>query len=171
MAVYTGTYAYSRDSLLTLQVMNMMNDAALISSSTADVIRFGMAKQYFNVVVVEGLYANGKKAAELRVEIDWRLHQVKVGGGGKEIRVPHNWDNGYAPSMREAVKCFNQACSDVGLTRTWFVIYNPAFDENKLDAELGFSSVPAHEWVSKPVSDVFDFGPLEEMKLRVSLAI
>lgn len=172
MGTYTGAYTYSRYSLLELQVKYLLDEAGEASASAMAKLSYGLSQQYFKVVGVQGLYENGDKGAEIRVIIDWRQHNLLIGTGGEKVRAPKNWgEKGISPTIKEVIKTFNAACNEAGLEKRWYVIYDSIFNGDELDKELGFKTAKTHKWRYAPESAVFDFGPLEEMKIEVNFAI
>jgi len=162
----TKAVTYARFDLLKMQIMDFFRRASNPSSGSIQKISKALDNKYIKRISVEGLL-NGKKAAEIKMDIDWRLHSISVQTGGEKIQAPDYWNNGINPTIDEALSFFNSICNREGLKRDWRVTYVSGFDEEKLDNELGLVDASDTPWITKPVSTGrIRFDPLDELGLE-----
>jgi len=114
---YTETVSFARFSLLKMQILNALANAAYATEDDRKKVAAGLDKHYIEQVTIMGLYQNGNIGAELRIAIDWRLHKISVQAGGAHIQVPGNWVNGIAPSLDDAIALFNNVCNGANFSR------------------------------------------------------
>lgn len=168
----TGTATFSRFSLLEMQVRALLRETAGASEAVLQKVSRGLdSPHYIETVAVHGLWADGTLGAELRMEIDWRVHALAVKAGGSQVQVPNSWTSSVAPSLNEAVRTFNQAVSFAGLSIEWVVTYGMQFDADEVNRMLGFVRAKDRTWRRQADSIDLGFGPLHEASLVVRLAI
>lgn len=170
MAV-SGSYSFSRENLIALQVSNILYNAGGIMPESMKKVSLGLKKYYIEVVGVNGLYSDGSLGAELVLKIDWKTHQFYLGSRGKEIAIPKNWVDGHSPQVGECINTFNEACQHANLSKEWFVMYQSIFDRDTINRELGFVSLPIRNWKYSPEEASFGLAPLDEVALTIKLGI
>lgn len=168
----TGTAAYARFALLEAQVRALLRETVGADDSALEMVSKGLSDpHYIEKIAVRGLLRNYTIGAELRLEIDWRLHAISIKAAGERVQVPSTWTGGVAPSLSEAVRTFNKAVDMASLATEWVVVYAPHFNGAELDRMLGFSPAPIRRWAREPDTAEFGFGPLGEASLVIGLAI
>lgn len=171
MMTRTSSTTYTRYSLIKLQVIDLLVNAANASKESLMKVEKGLYKQYISEVSVMGLYTNGDIGAEIRLNIDWREHKILILAGGDNLQIPSNWENGVAPTETMAIQTFLEACEMASLKREWVVAYDKQFNVDEVNEELGFVRAPAREWRHAPEQLPLNMGPLSEVKCTISLAI
>lgn len=168
----TATQTYARFALLELQVRALLRESAELSEGTLDRVSRGLRDpHYIEIVIVQGLYPNGKIGAELELSIDWRTHTLELKSGGGELQVPGSWDGGIAPSIKEGVRTFLIACQEAGLAREFSVVYGSHFDRDEVNRLLGFVRGKSREWARPPEDITLALGPLREASFVVRLGL
>lgn len=168
----TSTATFARFALLEMQVRTLLRETAGASEAAINKVSKGLADpHYIEAVAVHGVFNDGTKGAELRVQIDWRSHAIHVKAGGGVVHVPSTWVGGVAPSMTEAVRTFNQAVTVASLKPEWVVYYASHFNRDSVNSLLGFVPATHRKWARTPDEAAFGFGPLSEASLVVGLAI
>lgn len=169
---YTGTATFARFDLLQLQVIYLLREAGGASSDSIEKIKIGLAEpHYIDTVKVLGIFDDGDLGAEIRLEIDWREHNVAIKAGGSHLQAPNTWTDGVAVSISEVTTTFLNACERVRLQTDWVVCYGRQYDRDKVNQLLGFTPADARRWKRDPDQLKFGFGQLTEASVTILLAI
>jgi hypothetical protein len=173
MATITGTSTFARFSLLKLQVLNLLSEAAYVTENYREKVAVGLEKHYIEEVSVLGLYSNGDIGAVLCIKIDWREHELLIKAGGENVQIPPNWEKNVAPSLSEAIKIFNEACNIASLSREWTVNYGNVSETQRtaINEELTLTPSLARKWRNPPNQADLVFGPLSEASGTLSIGI
>lgn len=160
----TVTKTYARTDLLIMQVeIALRRTVDIGETSLKKVFERGLREKIIGEIDIYGVDDQGYCRAQIRIEIDWKRHQLHIQEEREDVTINSRWIEGTSFEIDAATILFNEWVSKRNLRTFCHVIYAPGVDRSEANAMLGLHPADPVKWKGKKCSDSYQVDGLDEL--------